>query len=201
MSNDAIIRCKPKLYYWLIGVFLYPVAGFVFTAVFVRPLLFLLGIDLTGRLLIKTWLCLTLLVATWAYWHDYCRLYYTLSISTLSIGRATNAVSISFSEINSIVLALPDQLPWWIRIQRFNPKDRAAYKSLIRARELTALLRLSQNHYLPLNLAYNFLDNGPQFMTEFLYRMRSKIVGHETYTDREIDALLTALSNTLIRID
>ena len=86
-------------------------------------------------------------------------------------------------------------------MQRFNPRGRGLYRSVIRARELRMLLRLTESRYLPLNLAYSFLASGHRFMSELLHRNSSKIVGHETYTEREIHGLGSAQSNTIKRID
>jgi hypothetical protein len=62
------------------------------------------------------------------------------------------------------------------------------------------LLRLSGRRYLPLNLAYAFLANGQALMAEFLRRNQHKIVGHDSYTKREITALASARSNTLMTL-
>jgi hypothetical protein len=198
--KQVIVRCVPRVYYWLIGIFLYPIAAFVFTAVLIRGGFLLLGSNLSGRPLILTWLSVTAIVALWAYTRDYRRLSYALLPDSLLIGRGGSAIRVHFGEIQSIVLALPERLPWWLRIQRFNPKGRAAYRSVIQARQLTILLRLSGRRYLPLNLAYTFLTNGPGLMAEFLRRNQHKIVGHDSYTEREIAALASARSNTLMTL-
>lgn len=195
--SDVIVRCKPKSYYWFIGILLYPVASIVFTAVLVRPLLLLLGVDLQGLPLIFVWLLVTAVVAGWTYIRDFRRLHYTLSSDSLAVGRGSAASIVPFAEIESIVLALPERLPWWLRIQRFNPKGCGIYRNVIRARELTMLLRLTSYRYLPLNLAYPFLANGQPFMAELLRRNQSKIVSHDTYTEVEIRGLNFAVSNTL----
>src|SRR5687767_4250880 len=122
LLDTVIVRCTPKPYYWFIGIFLYPVASFVFTAVLVRPLFLLFGSDLQGQSLIGAWVLVTAIVAAWAYVRDYRRLCYTLFSDSLALGGGSRALRISFADIESIVLALPDRLPWWLRIQRFNPK-------------------------------------------------------------------------------
>lgn len=198
--HQVIVRCVPRVYYWLIGIFLYPIAAFVFTAVLIRGGFLLLGSNLSGRPLILTWLSVTAIVALWAYARDYRRLSYALLPDSLLIGRGGSAIRVHFGEIQSIVLALPERLPWWLRIQRFNPKGRAVYRSVIQARQLTILLRLSGRRYLPLNLAYAFLANGQALMTEFLRHNQHKIVGHDSYTEREIAALASARSNTLMTL-
>lgn len=181
----------------MIGILLYPLAGLVFTAVLIRGLFLLSGSDLSGRPLVLAWVCVTVIIALWAYIRDYRRLSYTLLPDALLIGRGASAIRVRFGEIQSIVLALPKRLPWWLRIQRFNPEGRAIYRSVVQARELTVLLRLSGRRYLPLNLAYSFLANGQSLMTEFLRGNRHKIVGQDSYTAREIAALASARSNTL----
>lgn len=198
--TQAIVRCVPRVYYWFIGIVLYPIAGFVFTAVLIRGTFLLFGSDLSGRPLILTWLSVTAIVAAWAYLRDYRRLSYVLLPDCLVVGRGESAIRARFGEIQSIVLALPERLPWWLRIQRFNPKGRAIYHSVVQARELTILLRLSRRRYLPLNLAYTFLVNGQALMDEFLRLNQHKIVGHDTYTEREIAALASARSNTLMTL-
>lgn len=198
--NQVIVRCVPRIYYWFIGIFLYPIAAFVFTAVLIRGAFLLFGSDLSGRQLVITWLSVTAVVAFWAYTRDYRRLNYALLPDSLLIGRGGSAIRVRFGEIQSIVLALPERLPWWLRIQRLNPKGRELYRSIVRARELTVLLRLTGRRYLPLNLAYTFLANGPDLMTEFLRRNRHKIVGQDSYTEREVIALADARSNTLMTL-
>lgn len=198
--NQVIVRCVPRIYYWFIGIVLYPIAAFVFTAVLIRGAFLLFGADLAGRQLVLTWLSITAIVALWAYTRDYRRLSYALLPDSLLIGRGGSAIRVRFGEIQSIVLALPERLPWWLRIQRLNPKGGELYRSVIRARELTILLRLSGRRYLPFNLAYSFLVNGPDLMAEFLRRNRHKIVGHDSYTEREIAALASARSNTLMTL-
>lgn len=195
--NQVIVRSVPRLYYWFIGIVLYPVAGFVFTAVLIRGVFLLFGSDLAGRPLILTWLSVTAIIGLWAYIRDYRRLSYALLPDSLLIGRGASAIRVRFGEIQSIVLALPERLPWWLRIQRFNPQGRDLYRGIVRARELTILLRLTGRRYLPLNLAYSFLTNGQALMAEFLRRNQHKIVGHESYTEREIAALASARSNTV----
>jgi hypothetical protein len=198
--NQVIVRCVPRVYYWFIGIFLYPIAAFVFTAVLIRGAFLLFGSDLSGRPLILTWLSVTAIVALWAYTRDYRRLSYALLPDSLLIGRGGSAIRVRFGEIQSVVLALPERLPWWLRIQRFNPQGRDLYRGIIRARELTILLRLTGRRYLPLNLAYTFLTNGQALMTEFLRRNQHKIVGQDSYTERETAALASARSNTLMTL-
>jgi len=199
--RDVIVQCTPKPYYWFIGLFLFPLASIVFTAVLVCPLLLMLGHDLRGRPLISVWLVVTAIVAAWAYLRDFRRLHYTLSPDSLAVGRGAGATTVLFAEIESIVLALPERLPWWLRLQRFNPRGRGICRNIVRARELTMLLRLTNNRYLPLNLAYTFLNNGQSFMAELLRRNQCKIVGHDTYTETEICGLASAVSNTLKTFD
>jgi hypothetical protein len=199
--TDPIVRSTPKPYYWFISILVYPVAAIVFTAVLIRPVLLLAGMDLRGRPLILVWLLITALVAAWAYIRDYRRLHYTLSPQSITIGRGAAATIVPFTEIESIVLALPDRLAWWLRMQRFNPKGRAIYQNIIRARELTLLLRLTNSRYLPLNLSYNFLANGHSFLAAFIRSNESKIVGPETYTEQEIQGLTSAQSNTITTIN
>jgi hypothetical protein len=195
--EEVIVCCVPRLYYWLIGIFQYPVASFVFTAVLIRPLFLLFGSDLSGRPLILTWFAVTAIVAGWAYTRDYRRLRYALLTDGLCIGRGASSIRIPFTDIESIVLVLPERLSWLLRIQRFNPMGRGIYRNVMRARRLTILLRLSGRRYLPLNLAYSFVANGQPLMAEFLRRNQDKIVGDNSYSEHEIEGLASARSNTL----
>ena len=68
--NEIIVRCKPKPYYWFIGILLFPVASIVFTAVLVRPVFLLFGSELEGQPLIDAWILVTAIVAAWAYSWD-----------------------------------------------------------------------------------------------------------------------------------
>lgn len=133
----------------------------------------------------------------WAWLLDYRRLCYVLYPDSLYLGRGAAAIRIPFDDIESIVLALPERMSWILRIQRFNPKGRKIYRNVVRARQLTILLRLRGRRYLPLNLAYSSLANGQALMADFLRRNEAKVVGNDSYTEREIEALASARSNTL----
>jgi hypothetical protein len=190
----------PRLYHWFIGIFLYPVASLVFTAVLIRPFFLLFGFDLSGRPLILTLVAVTIILSGWAYLHDYRRLCYTLFPDSLSLGRGTSRVRIPFSDIQSIVLGVPERMSWIMRIQRFNPKGRGVYRNIVRARCLTVLLRLRGGRYLPLNVAFSSLANGTTLMAEFLRLNEARIVGHETYTEREIEAFASGWPNTIKKL-
>jgi hypothetical protein len=101
--DQVIVRCVPRVYYWLIGIALYPTAAIVFTAVLIRPIFLLFGSDLAGRPLILTWVSVTAVVALRAYTRDYRRLSYALSPDSLLIGRGESAIRVRFGEIQSIV--------------------------------------------------------------------------------------------------
>jgi hypothetical protein len=192
--NKPSIRCVPKLYYWLLGVVVCPMASFVVTAVIIRPMFLFFESDLAGYPLLFSWLTLTAPITAWTYIRDYRRLSYTLSTDALRIGRGGSAISIPFAEIESIVISLPQKTPWWVRVQWFSPRLK---RNLMRSRELTIVVRLSGRRYLPLNLTYPYLTNGLSFMANLLRRNRNKIVGHDSYTDFEIKELTSARENTL----
>ena len=196
--EEPIARCVPKTWYWFLGLLLYPVAGFLFTAILARPLLRLLGAGLSSPpAILAAWGAVTLAVAVWAYGRDIRRLCYTLLPDSLLLGRGDWATVIPFAEIESVVLGLPDKLPWWIRIQRFNPQGRAILRNAVLARSRTILLRLRGDRYLPLCLTSPFLEGGAELKAGLLRLNGHKVVGAETYTEREIDGLASARSNTL----
>ena len=192
--NKPSIRCVPKPYYWFIGVIVCPVASFVVTAVLIRPVFLLFESDLAGYPLLLSWLTLSAPITAWTYIRDYRRLSYTLSADAILLGRGPAAISIPFAEIESIVVSLPKRMPWWLRIQWFNPE---LQRNVMRSREFTIVMRLSGRRYLPLNLANPFLMNGRSFTANLLRRNRTKIVGHDSYTDTEIKVLTSARQNML----
>ena len=86
--EEPIARCVPKTWYWFLGLLLYPVAGFLFTAILARPLLRLLGAGLSSPpAILAAWGAVTLAVAVWAYGRDIRRLCYTLLPDSLLLGR------------------------------------------------------------------------------------------------------------------
>jgi hypothetical protein len=192
--NKPSICCVPKLYYWFLGGIVCPVGAFVATAVIVRPLFFVFESDLVGYPLLFFWLTLTAPLTAWTYIRDYRRLSYTLATDAIIIGRGASALSIPFSEIESIVVSLPKRMPWWLRIQWFNPE---LQRNVMRSREFTIVVRLSGGRYLPLNLDHPSLINGRSFIANLLRRNRTKILGHDSYTDTEIKVLTSARLNML----
>jgi hypothetical protein len=195
--NDTHFRVAPKFYYWLMGLWLYPLAGIVFTSILIYPAIQYSGYSHPREALLFAWITVTLAVAAWAYTRDINRLFYTLTSDALLIGRSPFATVIRFEEIESMVIGLPAHMPWWLRIQRFNPKARGYYHSLTSSRANTILVRLSKKRYLPLCLDYAFLDKGSELMQEFIRRNKSKIVNNNTYTDHEIFGLASARFNTI----
>jgi hypothetical protein len=195
-----IVRVVPRTSYWFAGLLLAPAAGVVLTAVIIRPLLLLFGLDLVRGPLIAVMGGVTLATAGWIYCRDYWRVCYELWPDALVLGRGSGALIIAFREIESIVQGLPDRLPWILRLIRFSPFHCRKLDGIVQTRAHTLLLRLTRNRYLPLNTHFVFLQNGSRLMAEFLRLNQDRVVGRETYSAREITGLSLVTANRLKRI-
>src|ERR1041385_5355091 len=164
--KDVLVQVVPRYSYWLLGILVYPAASFIFTAVTVVPLSHVFSYRVTPVLMTRVWAAVTGIVAVWAFVRDYRRLSFTLTSTSLLLGRRRAAIVIPFEAIDSMVLSLPAQLPWWFRLLRFHPVSSGSYHFVLSSREFTILLRLRGNRYLPLCLAYSFLPNGDTLMRE-----------------------------------
>ena len=199
--NKIVTRCAPKpSYWWIVGIFC-PLVVAYGAAIFGSILSTWFGFNLQGSTLIFALLSVTAIVTAWIFIRSYRRMFYTLSDDALFLGRGSAATVIPFAEIESIVLGLPDHMPYWLRIQRFNPYGYGAYEAHSRARKDTILLRLTESRYLPLNLTSSDLANGRYLMSELVDLNQSKVVERETYTKREIQGLGFPHYNTIKTID
>ena len=198
--SEVIARCVPRVYYWFLGLLLFPIAVLVFLGLFVFPVFLAIEREFSRELFLLLWPGLTVLLAGITYYRDYQKLCYELYVDRLSLGRGASTVVIYFDQIQSIVLGLPDRLPWWIRIQKYNPKSVISYSDLLRIRRQTILLRLVHDQYLPINFNYSFLAGGKAWMESFLLLVAKKVVSAETYSAEEAAALASAKSNILLHI-
>jgi hypothetical protein len=198
----CLVRSVPKRGYWLIGIWLYPIVSLMVAAVILLPIAALLGHHVTLLQTIASWLAVTLGVSAWAYTHDYRRLHFTLTPDALLFGRGAYATVIPFSEIESIVMGLPDKLPWWIRSQRFGGRRDGTYQMHVAYWKSVPVLKLRGSRYLPLSAGTIrlFMRDYDTLVAELLRLNESKIVGRETWDDREADKLTAARYNTIITI-
>lgn len=199
--SPILVRSVPKRGYWFMGIWLYPIAGFIFTAILLVPVYQLIGRPLPRTLLLGCWVVFTLAISAWAYTRDYRRMHYTLTSDTLIFGRGRAATVIPFAEIVSIVLGLPDRLPWWIQIQRFAGGP-GAFKGLAAHWKSVPVLRLSGSRYLPLDVGSGrmFLNGFDFLVAQLLELNKHKIVGRDSYTERETNVLRRARYNTIKRL-
>jgi hypothetical protein len=193
--TEVIARCVPRVTHWLLGLFYCPLAGFMLAGVVPAMIGLEPWFGLQGPAILTAWVAATLGIMALAFSADYRRQYFTLHADHLVLGRGAAGVAIPFAEIESMVLALPEHLPWWVRLQRYSPKGRRIYKNVVKNRAGAVLLRLTGNRYLPLNMCVSHLASGRAFMQEFLRLNQSRIVGPESYIDGEIEGLATAKMN------
>lgn len=199
---DAIlIRSVPKKSYWFMGVWLYPIASIIFTAVLLIPVLGLLHHHPSRRLILTSWIIVTLAISIWACTRDYRRLHFTLTSNALVWGRGNAAVLIPFSEIDSIVTGLPDRLPWWIQIQRYFGGLGVWQTHSVRWKNVP-VLRLSGSRYLPLDPGSGrlFLSRFDALVAELLRLNAHKVVDRRSYTEGEVRSLVAARYNTIMKI-
>lgn len=201
-TSAVIARAVPKTSYWFMGLWVYPIGSIVFTAVLVMPISNLLHYRPSPRLLWTCWIILTLCISAWAYVRDYRRLHYTLTSDALIWGRGNAGVVIPFSEIESIVIGLPDQLPWWIRLQRYFGRS-GIYRAHAAYWKNVPVLKLSGSRYLPLAVgqARLFLRGFDALVAELLRLNSSKIVNSSSYDEMEVRALVAVRYNIINKIE
>ena len=196
--STFIIRSVPKRAYWFMGIWLYPIACFVFTSVLLIPTSSLFHYHVSRPQILASWATVTLAISALAYVRDYRRLYYTLTSETLIWGRGNSAEIIPFSEIDSIVTGLPDRLPWWIRIQRFGGGP-GTYQVLAARWKSVPVLRLRGSRYLPLDTGTGrlFFRDFDTLVAELLRLNAPKVTGPGSYDEREIRCLVAARYNII----
>ena len=197
MSGELEIQAGPKPGYWLHYLWIMPFAGFFVSAfgIGIAAQVFTFKLGLPGAIAI--FIACTLLIASCTLFYDLRKPHFILTSRSLQLGARASAQAIPFSEIESIVIGLPAQTPWWFWILRFNPEGRNAYQSLMRARETTALLRLTGGRYVALNVATGTMRNGRELMAALVHLNQEKIVGPETYTPLETKCFRLARFNTI----
>lgn len=188
MPAESIIA-RPKPTYWLSYLLVMPVAGFIFTAVIGGAIGRLLGHQPTRPEFFTAWGVVTVLVTLFALNIDRRRPHFELTDTTLRIGRGTYATVIPLEEIASAVFGLPEHTPWWFRVLRFAPQSRGTHGFISMTRANTLFIRFGQRRYVPLCLYYTWMQNGRELMEALRERLREKMVGAESYTTEEVQAL------------
>ena len=199
MDANQTICVKYKWHYWLIYLFVMPMAGLMGTAIIYGILKDLFAIDAPKQYFIPTWIAISVLITLWTLSKDLNKYFY-LHNDHIQIGIGFKIKRVFFHEIESIVIGLPEHTPWWYRLIRFWPLTRPHYKSMMTTRSNTLLLRLPYKKYYPLCLAFSYFTNGDKFYEQFLELNESKIVGHETYSAIEIKSLTMIRLNKFLTI-
>ena len=88
----------------------------------------------------------------------------------------------AFDDIESIVIGVPPRLPWFLRWARIHP----AYQRSLAVRCASIFVRLRGGRRIPLNFVTGQFLDGHLLMEQFVRQRASKIVGQETYTEREL---------------
>ncbi|MGP0069683.1 MAG: hypothetical protein ACLQGP_39535 [Isosphaeraceae bacterium] len=107
----------------------------------------------------------------------------------MPIGRSPRETIVEFSEIESIVIGLPDQQSRFMRLGRFSHDSEPSYRRLAAVHRDTILLRLQNGYDVAWYISRAFITNADSLKTTLLQMNRSKGVGPESDTPREIRSL------------
>jgi hypothetical protein len=185
VETAALLRARPKRWYWLLYLLVMPIAGFIFTAIGLGLIALLLRLRMNPALIVPVWAVVTGAIVGWGYPRDRQRMFASLTGDALRLGIAEDVV-IPFHEIESIVIGLPAKLPWWTFLMKANP---GALRGLVLARDNTVVLRLINGRYLCLRFASTWIQGGRTLVLGLLEINREKVVGPETYTPEETTRL------------
>jgi hypothetical protein len=200
-SKPIIARCTVSTAYWFQAALVMPLAGLMFTA-FALPASEWLGIELSGPAVIYLMVGVSLVTAIAALGYDYFYTYWALTEDTLVLRRGFAREVVPFNEIRSIYTGgLPEQLPWYVRINRYNPKGRAAYQTIVLARKSAFLLKLTQQRLLPLTLAATgSYKGGADLMLKLNLLNEHRVIETHVYTEEEKAFLSTCGYNKIVQI-
>ncbi len=201
LKNHESVICEPKPYYWLFGILIAPYAGLILTAIVIRPILMLAGINLMGKELVTLMIVVAVITMLFLYYMDYTKIRFEVNDRAIILGRYPIQQVVSISEISTAVIGLPDRIPWWISIQRFIPFGIGAFPVILLQRKNTLVLRLSNQRILPICLgSIPFLKRPDVFFHYLLLVLNDKIVSHESYSEVELKALCRLRLNKIINL-
>jgi hypothetical protein len=188
-SKPIIARCTVSTAYWFQAALMLPLTGLILTAVLIMPVLEWLGIALQGPAVIYLMVGVSLVTAIAALGYDYFYTYWALTEDALILRRGFAREAVPFNDIRSIYTGgLPEQLPWYVRINRYNPKGRAAYQTIVLARKSAFLLKLTQQRLLPLTLtATGSYQGGADLMLELYLLNEQRVIETHVYTEESVE--------------
>lgn len=195
----SLAKVGPSRQYW-IGLLFIPLATFVLLAIALGAYRTVADAEVSRPFLLSAWMIFTLLAVVWCVIRDPQVLTWSLTSAELCRGKTHYNLVIPFCDIESIVIGLPPRLPWFFRIARLNPRSRGTYENLVTLRSTALLLRLRGGRIMPLTFLTAQYRDGAQMMREFLRLNAAKIVGPETYTEREIRKLGTTSLNRIVAV-
>ena len=147
--------------------------------------------EISKTTIIAIWAGLATLVFVWGVLREPKELIWTLTAIDLRRGRKRNDLVISFDEIQSIVIGLPE----------FQSAARLQFlfADLVTLRRGVLLLRLAGGRLMALNLNPTIYRNGVALMDAFLRLNATKVIGAESYTPVEVQALNKPILNRIVR--
>jgi len=115
--------------------------------------------------------------------------YFAVTSSQLQIGRSPRETIVEFSEIESIVVGLPAQQSLFPRIGRYLPHSAPGHRRMARRRRNAIFIRLRGERYVALSIPRIIVANVESLNSTLLWLNRSKVVGADSYTPKEIKRL------------
>jgi hypothetical protein len=115
--------------------------------------------------------------------------YFAITPTHLQVGRRPRETVIEFSDIESIVVGLPEQQSRLMRLARHSHYNALAYQEIVERRRDALLLRLRGGRYLALYIPPRLVGNAEMLRFTVLQVNRCKVVGADSYTPEEIKRL------------
>ena len=122
---------------------------------------------------------------------------WTLTATDLRQGKRRPIVVFRFDEIESMVIGVPMRPPRFPRGEKILP----VLQSIRELHRTSVLVRLQGDRRILLNLLSAQFRNGPLLMRQFLQLNEAKVVGTDTYTERELSKIQRAVLNQVFRYD
>jgi hypothetical protein len=176
--------------WWMLFLFL-PVATFVLIAFPLGLIMSLSGWKPSPSLILSVWGCLSVIALTWCYVYDRESLTWTLTTIDLRRGKHWPKTIFRFDNVESIVIGVPVNIPWFLAWGRMHSSFRHTWA----LRRLSIFVRLRGGRRIALNfLSGQFLD-GHVLMEQFTLLHAARCVGPDTYTGQELRRMQTARLN------
>jgi hypothetical protein len=122
---------------------------------------------------------------------------WTLTATDLRQGKRRPVVVFRFDEIESMVIGVPMRPPRFPRGEKILP----VLQSIRELHRTSVLVRLQGGRRILLNLLSAQFRNGPLLTRQFLQLNEAKVVGADTYTERELSKMQRAVLNQVFRYD